>query len=104
MKYNKSAIMKKSHELYNAGGLTQSKALRNAWAVAKIENQLFMLDMVDHQTIEQKAMVRSLIAQRRALDVKVESSVKVITDADVFISLGFTWSEENNCWMPRKAA
>ena len=68
--YSKSEIMKKAHSLYNAGGLTQSEALRNAWRIAKIDNQLFALNMVDHQSDEQKATVRRLNAERRNLTAK----------------------------------
>lgn len=105
MKYNKSEIMKKSHELYKASGLTRSEALRNAWAIAKIDNQLFALDMVNCQTAAQKEEVHKLYVERRNLNAKTEIQKldKEAAEHKVFEDLGFVWNNKENVWMPKAA-
>jgi len=49
MKYNKSKIMKRAHELVK-GGETQSDALCKAWVEAKIEQKEYAYFMIQMKT------------------------------------------------------
>lgn len=69
MKYNRSEIMSRAQEI-RRNGATLSTALTQAWTeakVANIDNELFMLNMIDRQTNVNKARVNVLDAQRAEL-------------------------------------
>lgn len=103
--YNKPKIMKTSHQIYRAGGVTQSEALRRAWRIAKIDNQLFALSIVDRQSAEEKATVRALEIERCSLMVKKapEADSRIDAERKLFESMGFVWNEGEQAWIPNAA-
>ena len=117
MTYNKSEIMKSAHELYNAGGLTQSEALRKAWTVAKItvlEAQQFVLEQKNrwddkdrNENFRLTNEISSLqehgkSSAEKEADRKTEEEkaiAKAQAEVEFYASIDMVWSDADNAWV-----
>ena len=78
--YNLTEIMSSAHKIRRTGK-SMAAALTIAWAMAKlknIENQMFMINMVDRWSSKDRELYNSLSRQAAALNAKINPPVQKI--------------------------